>query len=138
MSCCPEKERESSSFQADYAYTASRGEAYVRNANLGYNPATGANYSYTDISHLPFPNWGLAPMYFGDGYSNYHGLQTAFTKRMSNHWQGSVTYTLSWFYDEESQPVSGRTIVPCGGKRALGGLRKMIGSGGGSLPSSLA
>ena len=44
--------------------------------------------------------------------SSLRSVQSQFTKRMSNHWQASATYTLSWFYDQESQPVSGRTLVP--------------------------
>jgi hypothetical protein len=111
---------ETMSIQADYAYTASRGEAYVRNANLGYNPATGVNYRFTDISHLPFPNWGLVPMYFGDGYSNYHGLQTAFTKRFSSRWQASVTYTLSGLWDAVGSPDVGFKVAPdLGGEYGL-------------------
>jgi hypothetical protein len=53
--------------------------------------------------------------------SSLRSLQTAFTKRMSNHWQASATYTLSWFYDQESQPVSGRTLVPFAVQDDLGG-----------------
>jgi hypothetical protein len=30
-----------------------------------------------------------------DGKQNYQALQTAYTKRMSNHWQASASYTLS-------------------------------------------
>ena len=33
--------------------------------------------------------------YVPEGYSNYNALQTAITKRMSQNWQGSATYTLS-------------------------------------------
>jgi hypothetical protein len=99
------------SVQADYVYTASRGEAYVRNANLSYNPATGANYDFRDLSHLPFPQWGLVPMYYGDGYSNYHGLQTAFTKRFSRRWQASVTYTLSGLWDSMGSPDTGFSVA---------------------------
>jgi hypothetical protein len=39
-------------------------------------------------------------------------LITAFTKRMSNRWQASATYTLSYFWDAENQPFSGLNIVP--------------------------
>jgi hypothetical protein len=99
--------RQDMSVQADYVYTGSRGEAYVRNANLNYNPATGANYDFRDLSHLPFPQWGLVPMYFGDGYSNYHGFQTAFTKRFSRRWQASATYTLSGLWDSVGSPAVG-------------------------------
>ena len=53
--------------------------------------------------------------------SSLRSLQTAFTKRMSDHWQASATYTLSWFYDQESQPVSGRTLMPFTVQDDLGG-----------------
>jgi hypothetical protein len=101
---------------ADYVFTGSRREIYARNANLSYNPATGANYSFTDLSHLPYPNWGLVPAYYADGYSNYHGLQTAFTKRMSSNWQLSATYTLSGFWDAVGAPGAGFPV-----NRDLGG-----------------
>jgi hypothetical protein len=100
------------SVQADYAYTASRNEAYVRNANLSYDRATGANYDFRDVSRLPFPNWGLVPMYYGDGYSNYHGLQTAFTKRFNRRWQASITYTLSGLWDATGAPDVGFPVAP--------------------------
>jgi hypothetical protein len=44
--------------------------------------------------------------------SKYHALQTAWTKRLSNHWQGSATYTLSGLWDREAQPLSGLKEVP--------------------------
>lgn len=100
------------SVQADYAYTASHNEAYVRNANLSYDPATGANYDFRNVNRLPFSSWGLVPMYFGDGYSNYHGLQTAFTKRFSRRWQASITYTLSGFWDAVGSPDVGFAVAP--------------------------
>src|SRR6267142_167450 len=47
-----------SSLEVNYVYTRGRGEEIDTNANLSYNPATGANYPFTDISHRPFPDWG--------------------------------------------------------------------------------
>jgi len=44
--------------------------------------------------------------------SKYQGVQSAFTKRMSQHWQASATYTLSYLWDAENQPFSGLNIVP--------------------------
>ena len=38
-------------------------------------------------------------MEFMGGRSNYHGLETSFTKRMSNRWQASATYSLAAFRD---------------------------------------
>src|SRR5262245_33884263 len=45
------------SVEANYVYTAGRLEETVHNANVSYNPATGANYPFNDISRRPFPDW---------------------------------------------------------------------------------
>ena len=92
-------------FEADYVYSGSRGERRGQNINLSYNPATGANYPFTDISRRPFPDWGIVQMDFMEGRSNSHSLQTAFTKRLSHRWQGSATYTLSKVWDDDLLPV---------------------------------
>jgi hypothetical protein len=42
-----------------------------------------------------------------EGRSNYNGLETSFTKRMSHRWQASGTYTLSRFQDAQPAPWSG-------------------------------
>jgi hypothetical protein len=112
------------SLQVDYVQTQGDHEKDVLdNANLAYNPATGANYPFTNANRglLPWPSAGVISMIDYNATSNLRSLQTAFTKRMSSHWQAGVTYTLSWFYDEESQPVSGRTIVPITVQNDLGG-----------------
>lgn len=103
------------SLQMDYVQTQGTHEKDVLdNANLAYNPATGANYPFNNANRglLPWPSAGVISMIDYNSSSSLRSLQTAFTKRMSSHWQASATYTLSWFYDEESQPVSGRTLVP--------------------------
>jgi carboxypeptidase family protein/TonB-dependent receptor-like protein len=87
------------SVEANYVYTAGRLEETVHNANLSYNPATGANYPFSDISHRPFPDWGVVLLEFLEGYSNYHGTDLTFTKRFSNRWQATATYTLGFFKD---------------------------------------
>jgi len=110
--------------QVDYVQTQGSHEKDVLdNANLAYNPATGANYASTNANRglLPWPSAGVISMIDYNSNSSLRSLQTAFTKRMSNHWQASVTYTLSWFYDQESQPVSGRTLVPFAVSDDLGG-----------------
>ena len=43
--------------------------------------------------------------------SDYHALQTAFTKRFSDQWQASATYTLSRLWDCDPLPRSGLEIV---------------------------
>ena len=53
--------------------------------------------------------------------SNIHQLQTAFTKRMSNRWQASATYTLGGYWDRDAQPLSGLEEVPFPVTPDLGG-----------------
>jgi hypothetical protein len=45
------------------------------------------------------------------GWSNYHALQTALTKRFADNWQGSVTYTLGGVWNATPRPMSGTRIV---------------------------
>jgi hypothetical protein len=99
------------SLTADYAYIASRREFYSQNINLSYNPATGANYPFTNIALRPYPAWGTVSMTFSGGWSNSHSFQTGFTKRFSQHWQASGTYTLSEIRDGLPNPYSGLTQV---------------------------
>jgi hypothetical protein len=87
------------SVEANYVYTKGRHEETVHNANLTYNPATGANYSFNDISRRPFPDWGVVLLEYLEGYSNYHGTDLTFTKRFSSRWQATATYTLGFFKD---------------------------------------
>jgi hypothetical protein len=61
------------SFEANYVYTGGRLEETPLNANLSYNPATGANYPFTDVSRRPFPQWGQVNFEMLEGWSNYHG-----------------------------------------------------------------
>lgn len=94
------------SVETNYAYTGGRLEEDSRNVNLNYNPATGANYSYTDISRLPMPEFGRIQLTAFKGWSNYHGWESSFTKRMSNRWQAQATYTLSRFRDADYPPFA--------------------------------
>jgi len=88
-----------SSLEVNYVYTHGTGEEVDVNANLTYNPATGANYPFSDISHRPFPDWGIVLLEYLGGYSNYHGTDVTFTKRFSHRWQATATYTLAFFKD---------------------------------------
>ena len=85
------------SIQADYIYTQNRHELVVRNVNLVYNAATGVNYPFSQAR--VYDNWNIVSMRFSEGQSNSHSLQTALTKRMSNDFQLSGTYTLggTWY-----------------------------------------
>jgi hypothetical protein len=93
------------SFEADYVYNASRKELNQRNINLTYNPATGTQNSSQNAALAVDPAWGTVNAYHSDGWSNYHALQTAFTKRFSRQWQLSGTYTLSALWDGQVSPA---------------------------------
>jgi hypothetical protein len=95
------------SLEADYVYTASRAMLVSLNANLAYDPATGINYPFNDLSKRPYPKWGDVQVRRTIGESNYHGLQMAFTKRMSNRWQASATYLLAGQWNLQNAPVAG-------------------------------
>jgi hypothetical protein len=112
------------SVQIDYVHTKGSHEKDVLdNANLAYDPITGANLPFTNANRglMPWPSAGVISMIDYVSRSSLRSLQTAVTKRMNRHWQASATYTLSWFYDQESQPMSGRAIVPFDVRDDLGG-----------------
>ena len=94
--------------EADYVYSRGRDEKFIQeNVNIAFNPATGINYPYTNRSLLPYPDFGIVAMTPFTGRSAYHALQTHFTKRMSNRWQASATYTLSGLWSGEGRPFMG-------------------------------
>ncbi|HEY3157855.1 MAG TPA: carboxypeptidase regulatory-like domain-containing protein [Vicinamibacterales bacterium] len=99
---------------ADYSFNGQRKDRVTGyNINLSFNPATGLNYPFTDVTRRPFPEWGQVPMDIFAGHNNYNGLETSFTKRMSHRWQASGTYTLSTYRDSQPAPWSGvMTPVP--------------------------
>jgi hypothetical protein len=92
-------------FDADYVFTGMRKLLVAINRNLAYDPATGANYAYTDVSHLPYPDWSTVSQQYNIGASNYHALQLGFTRRMANRWQASATFLYSRQYDLQAAPV---------------------------------
>jgi hypothetical protein len=100
--------RDDLSVEADYVYTHVINEKMVQpNINLTYNEATGINIPFSNRLLRPYPNWGVVSMSFHQGLSNYHGLQTALTKRFGNRWQASATYTLAGLKNNDGLPHSG-------------------------------
>ena len=92
----------------DYAYTGLRQDRVTGyNINLSFDPATGLNYPFTDISRRPFPNWGQVPMDRFDGWSNRHAVDVSLTKRFSDRWQASATYSTGGLWDGTPEPWSG-------------------------------
>ena len=106
---------------ADYVYNGGRGLKNTdMNINLAYNPVTGANYPFTNFATRPYPDWGAIPGLVEGGWSNSHALQTSFTRRFSQRWQASGTYTLSGNWDAFPQPLNGVQVVSFPVARDLG------------------
>ncbi len=107
---------------ADYVYAHGTDENILQpNVNLTYNAATGANYPFSDQSRRFNPLWGNVGMDPKLGWSNYHALQTALTKRFSHRWQATVTYLLAGFWTGDPLPVSGLKQVTLDVPLDLGG-----------------
>ncbi|MGE3511079.1 MAG: hypothetical protein AB7N65_19580, partial [Vicinamibacterales bacterium] len=98
------------SFQADYVLSQNRHELQVRNINLVFNPATGTNYPFNQVR--VYNDWNIVGMRFSDGASDSHQLQTALTRRMSNNFQVSATYTLTNFYYQNVLPLNAGCQYP--------------------------
>ena len=110
--------------EMDYIHTKGAHEKdTIDNVNLVYDAATGANIPFTNANRarLPWPDMGVVSMIPHNAKSELRSLQTSFTKRMSQRWQASATYTLSWFYNSENQPFQGLEIVPFAVQPDLGG-----------------
>jgi hypothetical protein len=94
--------------QVDYVQTNSRNEKSIQdNINVTFNPATGVPYPYSDVAHRAYPQFGVVGAIPHIGRSDYYGLQSSLTKRLSNRWQANITYTLGWLYDQDPSPLSG-------------------------------
>jgi hypothetical protein len=114
----------SMALSADFTAVEGRGgggfSLFLRNINLSYNPATGANYPYTDTSHLPYPTWGPVAQEVYGIKDSLRSLDVAWQKRMSHRWQASATYTLSGLWDWVPPPNVGFPLAKdFGGERTL-------------------
>jgi carboxypeptidase family protein/TonB-dependent receptor-like protein len=113
---------ETMAVEADYVYNQGRFEKdVVDNINLLFDPATGANLDFRIRANRPYPNWGVISMNAHTARSGYHALITGFSKRFSNRWQASATYTLSGLWAAESPAFSGLYVVPFPTVPDLGG-----------------
>jgi hypothetical protein len=106
--------------EVDYVFIGGRNEIFTRpNSNLTYDPITGVNYPFTDISRRPYPDYGLINQFRSEGWSNYHALSTAVTKRFSQRWQASGTYLLAAVRDAQSSPAPFKVAPDLGGEYSL-------------------
>ena len=87
------------SFEANFLYTGGRGEEISTQGNLTYNPATGANYPFQDVARRATPEYGTVNYEYLAGTSNYYGADFTLTKRYSDNWQLTASYTAAWFKD---------------------------------------
>src|SRR5262249_25788008 len=94
------------SVESDYVFTGTRHQTFQENTNLSYNPATGANYPFTDASRRPFPGYGQIVQQLSEARNNYHGWQSSVTKRFSHGWQAAGTYLLSGYWDDVPGPYT--------------------------------
>jgi hypothetical protein len=95
------------SLSTDFVYTKNKDVVSTMDVNLAYNPATGANYPFTDLTRRPVKGWGTVNQNIvqPDGLTSY-ALQMELNKRMSNHWQLSATYLLQFNYDYQYAPIN--------------------------------
>jgi hypothetical protein len=93
------------SAQADYVWVGGRRNEQFFNTNLTYDPATGVNYPWQDVSKRRWPDRGVTNQVFSLRDSDYHALETMFSKRFSAGWQASVAYTLAGTWDCDPSPV---------------------------------
>ncbi len=108
--------------EADWVYANAHNETFVTdNSNLTYNPATGVNYPFTDVTHRAYPAWGPVTTQIQAAPSESQELRTSFTKRFGRNWQASGTYSLRYLWDAESLPMSGNEQVTFSVTPDLGG-----------------
>jgi len=104
--------RSDMSFKVDFVATNDLYGRVTRNVNLTYNPATGANYPFTDPAHRAYPGWSIVNMEFNDLNTHYRGVEAGFVKRMNHHWQASASYTLQYIYAQENIPLNTGCAYP--------------------------
>ena len=105
----------------DYVYNGSRNEKVIQeNVNVSFDPRTGEPLPFANAATRPYPRFGTISVTPYMGWSNYHALQTALSKRFSNRWQGSLTYTLGVLRNAVPRPMSGTRIVTFDVPRDLG------------------
>jgi carboxypeptidase family protein len=94
-------------FEIDYVYKHDDNQKVLHpNVNVIYDEQTGANRPFSVAANRPIPTWGQVGFYAYHGWANYHAMQTSLTKRFSNNWQASATYTLSAYRNGDPPPLA--------------------------------
>jgi hypothetical protein len=81
-------------FDVDFTDLEERAMVRSRDMNLFYDPITGYSKDPT-IYGRPNPAWGLDQWLTSDGRTESRLLSSSFTRRFSNNFQASSTYTLA-------------------------------------------
>jgi hypothetical protein len=98
----------------DYVYEAQRHNlTNLANTNVSFD-ANGLPRNYLIPANDPYPNWSQLNQTFTDLASNYHSLQMALNKRLTQHWEASATYTLSYLRDSDPCPPNAPANVSKG------------------------
>jgi hypothetical protein len=97
---------ETMAVEADYVYYKSYYNISGGNINQAWDAATGLPYATRLVNRLPFPEWGTVSMRRNSPGEDEksHSIQAGFTKRFSNRWQASATYSLT-LESEKLYPV---------------------------------
>jgi hypothetical protein len=94
-------------FEADYVYWKRYYNVLSPELNISWNKETGEPYSSSNVARLPFPEWGEVDMrqntLGADSYN--HTIQAGFTKRFSSNWSASATYSATFDYKKDWEPV---------------------------------
>ena len=101
----------------DYVYEAQRHQIVnLSNTNVSFD-ANGIPRNYLVPANDPYPFIAQLARTYTELTSNYHALQTGITRRFTNRWQGSATYTLGFLKDRDfCQPGVPANVSPgyCG------------------------
>ena len=97
----------STSLATDFVYTKMKDVVGIMDVNLAFDPATGGNYPFTDLTRRPVRGWGAVNQNVvqSNGPESY-AMQFELNKRMANHWQLSATYLLQFNYEYQYAPIN--------------------------------
>ena len=87
-------------FEANFNYTGGPARGGRGERQPVVQPGDRREQSVHATSALrPFPDWGIVNFEWLAGWSNYYGTDFTLTKRYSDNWQLTASYTLAYFKD---------------------------------------
>jgi hypothetical protein len=88
--------------EADFVHYNEYRDTRSIDPNLFFDPATG--YNKNPSQGRPNPQWGQILYLVSTGRQDYTALATGLTRRLKNHFQGGVTYTLMLAMHDDGTP----------------------------------